>query len=880
MASTYTISPDGTTMTFNLNVTTIRTGDVQTYVQYQSLLTTIILQTNVTTIEPSAFSGCTNLTAVICNTPNLTTIGANAFLNCRALPNISLPDTVTTIGASAFRFCTALTILLPPFNLLPSNLVILGAGAFQYAGLSFPPLFPPGIATIPDSTFANSTIAGAITIPQVGEAITAIGPSAFQNCIGITQLTIGSAITDISASAFQGCTGITTPLSIPASVVNIGPNAFNGASGITGLTLRNGLNGIGTYAFANCVNIGGNVIIPPTVAYVDAYAFSNCIGTAGFTYTSSTVVDPTAFNGTNSPITIIQAIQPPTDISGTTTTSSIYLRWTPPTYTGGLAIQSYTITDVTLSRAYTTSDVSYNVTGLNFGTPYTYTITAFNGVSRSSSSAPVTITTVPKTPVTFTFDPTHLIQTYTGETAIRADVSCNPAVPQSFINPVIYRNNTYSSTTPPTNVGNYIVDVSLNSTNPLYYGDSSSSLVINPLATSIIVSQQIEYYTGNPLFVSINTIPPNVSYLATYTPRPPNTDLSHTQVGVYDVSINITNPNYSGSASSTLFILEVPPTIIFSNTIQAYTGSPLSIGVVTVPISYHVDVSYNYPPVSSNPPTNPGLYFVTANVDDPSWTGEDVSSSTLFTILKETVTFTFTNLLQQYTGNECIPVGITTIPTSSYIIGPTYIDKFGNILQTPPAVPGTYTVRARISDDDPLYTGSASATLVITPPIIETNCSPALFLDTLNHGGNLASGNTDLIQAQVLRTAALRLASTAQAVPCVLPGPPISKYAGGVTSGALLEQQIQAAQLCTAQQNLAVAKLRMLPLPPFNPALRFAQYQRPALVVPPPPVIFNAGLPVAQMGPCTNVVGITTTIPLRPLTTDIQADTLQPAPFP
>jgi hypothetical protein len=734
--------------------------------------------------------------------------------------------------------------------------------------------------TIPASTFANSTIAGAITVPQVGEAITAIGPNAFQNCTAITQLTIGSAITDISDSTFQGCTGITGTLSIPASVVNIGSYAFSGDSGITGLTLRNGLNTIGSYAFDGCVGITGNVIIPPTVSRVNAYAFRGCIGTTRFTYTSSTVVDSTAFSGTNTPITIIPAIEPPTDISATTTTSSIYLHWTPPANTGGLSIQSYTITDVTLSRAYTTSDVSYNITGLDYGTPYTYTITSYNGVSRSSPSAPVTFTTTPKTPVTFTFDPTHLIQTYTGEPAIRADISCNPAVPQSYINPIVYRNNTYSSTTPPTNVGNYIVDVSLNSTNPLYYGDSSSSLVINPEPTSIIISQRFKYYTGSPVFVSVNTIPSGVSYLGTYTPRPPNTDLSHTQVGVYDVSINIIDPNYIGSATTTLFILEVPPTIIFSNTVQTYTGSPLSIGVVTVPISYHVDVSYNYPPVSSNPPTNPGVYFVTANVDDPGWTGEDISSSTFFTILKEPVTFTFTNLLQQYTGSECIPVGITTIPASSYIIGPIYIDKFGDILQTPPAVPGSYTVLARISDEDPLYTGSASATLVITPPIIETNCSPAPFLNTLSHGGNLASGNTNMIQAQVLRTAALNLASTAQAIPCVLAGPPISKYAGGVTSGALLEQQILAAQLCTAQQNLAVAKLRMLPLPPFNPALRFAQYQRPALVVPPPPVVYNAGLPAAQNGPCTNVVGITTTIPLRPLTTDVQANTFQPSPFP
>jgi hypothetical protein len=236
-----------------------------------------------------------------------------------------------------------------------------------------------GITTIPANTFANSTItgtAGSVIVPQIGEAITAIGSSAFLNCVGISQLTIGSSITDISSSAFQGCTGITGTLDIPASVFNIGSNAFSGDTGITALTLNNGLNGIGAFAFDGCVAISGNVIIPPTVAYVNAFAFRGCIGTTRFTYTSSTVVDATAFSGTDTPITIIPAIEPPTGIFGVPTTSSIYLYWTPPINTGGLAIQSYTITDASNSRAYTTSDVSYNITGLNFGVAYPFTITA------------------------------------------------------------------------------------------------------------------------------------------------------------------------------------------------------------------------------------------------------------------------------------------------------------------------------------------------------------------------------------------------------------------------------------------------------------------------------------------------------------------------
>jgi hypothetical protein len=289
--------------------------------------------------------------------------------------------------------------------------------------------------------------------------------------------------------------------------------------------------------------------------------------------------------------------------------------------------------------------------------------------------------------------------------------------------------------------------------------------------------------------------------------------------------------------------------------------------VVTVPISYTVDVSYSYPPdgtISSNPPILPGLYPVTANVNDPAWTGQDISASTLFTIVKRPVTFTFTNLLQQYTGSEIIPVGITTDPSSAYIIGPIYLNSNGDPLETPPAVSGRYTVLASIGPEDPLYTGSGEAILIVQPPIIETNCSPALELNALSHGGTFASGITDMIQAQTLRTAALLLASKAQANPVQTPGPMISLYAGGITSGALLSNQIAAAEICSSEQNLAVYKLRLAgqPVPcPVDPNLRFAQYNRPAPPAPCPVYIINPAVPAAINGPCTNVIGINTTWP-------------------
>jgi BspA type Leucine rich repeat region (6 copies)/MBG domain/Fibronectin type III domain len=853
-------------MTFNYGVTIIYTGVVQTYGAYQSQLTTVILPASLTTIQANAFENCAALTLVVFNGDNLTTIGPNAFKSCSSLPTISLPDTVITIGDYTFQYCTSLYTLLP-INRLPSQLVIMGEGVFANTGLLTEPLFPPGITAIPANTFYQSAITGLVNIPQLGEAIETIGDGAFQGCGNITSIRIGSQITSIGdktstgQGAFQSCTGIVGGIYIPSSVTLIGNDTFKGDIAITDVSLNNGLTWIGNSAFAGCTGINNVFVIPPTVTYVDALALYNCILLTGITYTSSTTINSTAFLNSTTNITVIPAIEPPSGLYGTPSTISIYLHWTPPTNTGGLPIQSYTITDTVNHTTYTAYDTSYNITNLLFNVPYTYTMTSYNGVSTSPPSDPVTITTLNKTPVTFTFDPGHLTQIYTGASAIPADISCNPAVDTIFFNPPVYFNNSYSSNTPPTNAGNYTVDVSLNNSNPTYYGSGSSPFVIQKAPASFIIGGTTQPFTGNPVYLTVTTNPIGLNYSAVYTPIPPTTDITHTQVGTYSVQLTIVDQNYYGSSNTQLTIISVLPTIVFYNITQTYTGSPLAITATTVPVAYNVDVSYNG---VATPPTIPGIYSVTAHINDPAWIGQDISGRTLFTILKEPVTFSFTNLAQPYTGAECIPVGITTVPASSYIVGPTYLNIYNEILQSPPNVPGTYTVLARIDVTDPLYTGSGSARLIIAQPIIQTNCSPALELNALSHGGTFASGITDMIQAQAIRTDTLLQASRARGNPIQSPGPNISRYAGGIRSSALIQNQIAAAEICATQQNLAIYKLRLAAQPtpcPVDPNLRFAQYNRPAPPAACPTYPINPALPAAINGPCTNVVGINTTWP-------------------
>jgi hypothetical protein len=91
---------------------------------YESSITTIVVQEGVTNIGENAFSGCTALSSV--SLPNsVTRIGIDAFFICRSLSSITLPSSLTNIGKDAFAGCTGLTSIT-----IPANVTSIGTWAF------------------------------------------------------------------------------------------------------------------------------------------------------------------------------------------------------------------------------------------------------------------------------------------------------------------------------------------------------------------------------------------------------------------------------------------------------------------------------------------------------------------------------------------------------------------------------------------------------------------------------------------------------------------------------------------------------------------------------------------------------------------------------
>jgi len=92
--------------------------------------------------------------------------------------------------------------------------------------------------------FGGKNYTGDITLPSTitydGEVyrVTSIGNSAFQGCVGLTNISIPNSVTSIGNSAFQGCVGLTN-ISFPNSVTTIGSGAFAGCSNLESISFSN-----------------------------------------------------------------------------------------------------------------------------------------------------------------------------------------------------------------------------------------------------------------------------------------------------------------------------------------------------------------------------------------------------------------------------------------------------------------------------------------------------------------------------------------------------------------------------------------------------------------------------------------------------------------
>ena len=161
----------------------------------------------VTVIGDYAFINCSNLTEI--TIPNsITRIDIDAFLGCFSLGSIIIPDSVTSIGEGAFQSCASLTSIIVDSknkNYTSENGILFNKDKTE-------------ICAYPVGKFIKEY--------KIPDSVISIGKSAFQGCIGLTNIAIPDGVTNIGWGAFFDCSALTS-ITIPKSVTKIGNWAFN-----------------------------------------------------------------------------------------------------------------------------------------------------------------------------------------------------------------------------------------------------------------------------------------------------------------------------------------------------------------------------------------------------------------------------------------------------------------------------------------------------------------------------------------------------------------------------------------------------------------------------------------------------------------------------
>ncbi len=236
----------------------------------------------------------------------------------------------------------------------------------------------------------------------------------------------------------------------------------------------------------------------------------------------------------------------------------------------------------------------------------------------------------------------------------------------------------------PIKVGKYEVIATINDNN--YVGAVTDSLTIEKaLATFEITNVELTY-NGNAQSAVINTIPANVRYNITYN----NSDELPVAIGEYEMNITITDANYTGDTTLSMYINAKVAQIEVDDTEHIYDGTTKSIIVTTTPPVAH-EITYSLNGENVEGAINVGTYDVSVRIIEEHH--EKSILNTTLTIHKASPSIECDSVYTcTYDGTEkSINVSITPIVPCS-------VTYHQNNQQVSPINAGTYEVKVHIND--------------------------------------------------------------------------------------------------------------------------------------------------------------------------------------
>lgn len=198
-------------------------------------LGSVTIADDVAMIPEGIFSGCSSLDEIVFGEdPSLRTIEAQAFAGT-AFTAFTIPEGVTTVDATAFSGCTALQTVG-----IPSTLRDMGERPFEGCDslTSFTVSADSSVYASVDGVLYSKDLGTLVRYPSaaastefsVPEGTETISAGAFEYAGSLMTVEIPASVTTIGSEAFQGCSGLRS-VAIASQELTVGDGAFDLSAG-------------------------------------------------------------------------------------------------------------------------------------------------------------------------------------------------------------------------------------------------------------------------------------------------------------------------------------------------------------------------------------------------------------------------------------------------------------------------------------------------------------------------------------------------------------------------------------------------------------------------------------------------------------------------